>query len=216
MTKRLMEERFGYINEEGEFEFPQDFGMCYYCGFVGLDWVQKICPKCKKLSVLTKMIEKNRKEFINQIRTDWADKNIRKQISEIFVANKYRSENYKVIQTARYDIFFDKHIPNEEGILKLLEDYNGKDKFILLIKKLWSGLPDLIRFKDNKISFVEVKSNNSSVSPKQEKTIKTLEKAGFEIIIERVSLNYVVNNSEVKIPMDLKEFTSYDGESYFK
>src|SRR3989344_8961188 len=100
VAKRMMEEQFMIETEDGEMEYPEDFDICgrKVCGYVGLGWNNKICPKCKKLSIITEMVQKNSKEFTNRKRTSHSEDNIHKQISEMWTANKYRNEGYVVMK----------------------------------------------------------------------------------------------------------------------
>ena len=52
-----------------------------------------------------------------------------------------------------------------------------------------AGIPDLILLKDEKIKFIEVKSEVHKISEDQERAIELLEKHGFSVKIERVILN---------------------------
>lgn len=209
-------EKFGQENEEGDLILPKDCGSCYYCGYIGLGWINYKCPKCNKLSVTYQKVQENKRECSNKVRTDWADKNIKKQISEIWVATKYRDEGYKVIQVGNFSFSCNKIIPNDEGISNFLKDYKDKKKIIDLIKSYWNGFPDLILLKDNKVSFAEVKSNNSSIKENQKKVLDFLKEKGYDVFVEQVKLNYSVENSRRIELEQLEEKKDFSEETYFK
>ncbi|MBS3084873.1 VRR-NUC domain-containing protein [Candidatus Pacearchaeota archaeon] len=212
MVKRMMEEKF--MDDDGN--FPEDFGMCSYCGYVGVEWINHICPKCKKKSIATERVEKNRQEFTNKLRSNKADEKIRGEIGEWWVATKYRNQGYEVVRTTFYNISSGKTILNEGDIERILEKYENKDRILNLVRIHFEGFPDFIMFKDNKISFVEVKSNNSSVKENQMGVMKILKELGYEVFVEQVILSYNVESSERIELEQLEKKKHYTGEIYFK
>jgi len=72
-----------------------------------------------------------------------------------------------------------------------VEEHNKTDLIDLFNKNI-NGLPDFICLKDNKISFVEVKSNNSKPTEKQERVFNILRNKGFDIEIKNLGINLEV------------------------
>jgi|TARA_Y100000034_G_C6839453_1_gene379632 hypothetical protein len=90
------------------------------------------------------------------------------------------------------------------NVSRLIQDCEeNTEDFIQFLKDNINGLPDFICVKDNKISFVEVKSNNSGLSDKQKEVFEILRKKGYEVILRNF-----------KIKLDIKEepYIEYDKE----
>lgn len=131
---------------------------------------------------------------LNQIKGD---------ISESFIISKLRKEGYKVRKIARKSLKINNQGEingcfiyfNHRGVTDLLKDYSGNtEEFLKMLEQNFVGLPDFICLKDNKITFVEVKSERSELADSQKKTFQGLKERGFEVQVRRV-----------KISLDLKE-----------
>ena len=71
----------------------------------------------------------------------------------------------------------------------MLDNYEGdKEAILKMLENYFNGLPDLICLKDNIISFVEVKANNSKLSKIQENIIKKFQELGYGVSIQRVNI----------------------------
>jgi hypothetical protein len=81
---------------------------------------------------------------------------------------------------------------NEEWVNQLLASVGEKNKIIDIIKNNLTGIPDLICLKDNKISFVEVKSNSSPLKKEQKKVIQILQNNGYPTKIMRFFVNFEI------------------------
>ncbi len=87
-------------------------------------------------------------------------------------------------------------------VVKLIKGYEKDiNGFIKFLRDNLYGLPDYIFVKDNKIGFIEVKSNNAKLKQTQFKTFQILKEKGYEIII----MNF-------KVELGIKEepYTRYD------
>lgn len=201
-------------------DFPEDFGLCYYCGYTGLEWKQKVCPKCHKLDILYgKMLEgkgKLSEEAVIKARDKWNKRNTDSQISEMWVATYYRNKGYKVKRTSFFDLEQEKTIYDKEGVDKFIKE-NGEDfELMKLLAEFKSGHSDLILFKDGKYSFVEVKSNSSSVKPQQHSFLTAMKEKGYEALVHSVDTSFNVENSKEHNLEDLEFNKAGQSEFYYK
>ena len=119
---------------------------------------------------------------------------IYEQASELYVKVKLKKEGYSNCKIAPKNQerkpYFD-----EINVKKTLTD-GGAEKEFDKIKKLLTnfgnikvGVPDIIFAKDEKVGFVEVKSNNNSLSDRQKEFILLLKEKGYAVSIKRVFIN---------------------------
>ena len=86
---------------------------------------------------------------------------------------------------------------NKFYIQNLLNGYKGnKEELLGLLNENLTGIPDLICAKEGIISFVEVKSNNSSLRPEQEKVHELLKEKGFDVKIMRYAVDFNISKIE--------------------
>jgi len=124
----------------------------------------------------------------------------RAHISECYIASKVRKEGYVVRKLAKQgkklsEGFFKPQFVylNDKGIEDVFKQYTGDKELLLnLLKDNLVGLPDFICLKDNKISFIEVKTERASLSEEQGKVFHVLKNNGFEVTIRRVRVNLEV------------------------
>lgn len=126
--------------------------------------------------------------------------NKRANISECFIASKLRREGYVVRKLARQGVsksvgYFKPCFVylNDKGLEDIFKIYTGDKEFIIkLLKDNLVGLPDFICLKDNKISFVEVKTDQSGYQESQKEVFEILRNNGFEVITKRVRVKLEV------------------------
>ncbi|MBX4196263.1 VRR-NUC domain-containing protein [Candidatus Pacearchaeota archaeon] len=131
-------------------------------------------------------------------RTGWNNRGIRGFIAEMWFANKLRNEGYKIAKTMYYDYEIDASIFNEKGVGRLLQKYSKKNKVMKLLKSFGKGYPDLICLKDKKISFCEIKSNDSKIKEHQKQVMETLESKGYEVKTIRLNVKFNVEENDIK------------------
>lgn len=199
IAKALMQEHF----TDSEGNYPEDFGMCPFCGFVGLNFYysdkgKKICPKCKKENTFMPSKEEQEK-YLDKLEGfpvpfEFIPDYIKTQISQMWVAKELRKQGFLVMKTGYYDYFTNKEILNEKGLDYFLNDYKNKRKILKELKEFDSGYPDLMLLKDGVISFVEVKTNKSEARENQIKVAKYLKDKGYKVSIYRVNASYNVED----------------------
>jgi hypothetical protein len=160
------------------------------------------CPKCKTTSLRDVEVfdfddeeipTPNQLEALNKgRRTSWNNKDIRGHIGEMWFANKLRNEGYGVRKTMFYDYETGISIFNEKGVENLLQGYPKKRKLMKLLIPIGRGYPDLICLKEGKVSFYEVKTNDSEVKEHQKQVIDTLQSEGYEVKLIRLNVDYKV------------------------
>lgn len=87
-------------------------------------------------------------------------------------------------------------ILNEKGIEKFLHNYTEKNKVLNMLKQIRIGLPDFICLKDNVVSFVEVKTNESELSYEQTIAINKIKEAGYDVKVKRYFVDYTAEEIE--------------------
>lgn len=208
-------EKFGIRNKDGEIELPEDVGCCPFCGYIGHEFVDNTCPKCKeRLPFPSKEEqEKSVEELESGVtssqleglfkgrRTSWNNKDIKGTIGEMYFANKLRNDGFLVKRTMIYDFETGKSIFNENGIKDLLSSLKNKneiDKIYALLKQFGNGYPDLICLKQDKTSFFEVKTNDSELKQNQQNVAKCLREAGFDVSVIRLEVDFNVKETDEK------------------
>lgn len=125
-------------------------------------------------------------------------------VGEVKVSIELKEEGYK---TARMQFSTPITHLNEKGIRDLLKDYDcDVDELIDFFKKNQRGLPDYICKRNGKISFVEVKTNNSKLSPVQMSTISILRQEGFTVSCRRVQVKLNVEDSHKKMKQNREKY----------
>lgn len=203
----------GKCNSEME-ELQEDYenmSEAQEADYVAGLWGIYYCPKCKTQNIMEgDGFSREPVEYKNPAnveagkkgcRTMWSNQDIKGKIAEEWMRNKLRDEGFKVAETMRYDSDKEISILNVEGVEKLLSEYSDKKKIIEILKEVNSGLPDLICLKNNKVSFVEVKSNVSQIKPHQMNAINKLKEMSFTVSVRRVKVDFNAeeineNNSE--------------------
>jgi len=186
---------FGDMSEGQEADWEAGFGREFYC------------PKCQTTSLRDidvfpiedegimptpaqlEALEKGR-------RTSWCNKDIKGYVGEMWFANKLKYEGFKVRKTMYYDYEQGVSVFNEEGVKDLLKDYEKKDEVLNEISSFTRGYPDLICLKEGKVSFVEVKTNNSEVKEHQKEVINNLKSMGYEVFVKRLDVDFSVEECE--------------------
>lgn len=207
---RFLQE-FGVIDNNGDLVIPDDVAVCPYCGYAGDGFNDLVCPKCKRKNEFVPSKEKQQ-EYLEILesggtilppeqlealtkgrRTQWNNRKIYGIIGEMWYANELRNKGYKVRVMMYYSFDSGKMVFNEESIKELLTDYKNKNKLFKILDKFSSGFPDLICLKDDKVSFIEVKTNNSQLNQNQEEVIKALKKAKYSVKVIRLKVDYSVD-----------------------
>lgn len=119
---------------------------------------------------------------------------IYEQASELYVKVKLKKEGYSNCKIAPKDQERKPHF-DEINVKKTLTAGGAENEFDKIKNLLTNfgnikvGVPDIIFAKDGKVGFVEVKSNNNSLSDRQKEFILLLKEKGYAVNIKRVFIN---------------------------
>lgn len=186
------------MTEGQEADWEAGFGRNFYC------------PKCKTVSQRDVEVfddfddeeytptPRQLEALKNGRRNQWSDKRIKGYIGESWFANKLRNEGFKVRNTMLFDYEMGVSVFNQKGVADLLKDYSKQKTLMKLLASFEKGYPDLICLKDDKVSFYEVKTNNSKPKPHQEEVIKVLRSKGYEVELTFLDVEYSVEKRDQK------------------
>jgi len=190
-----LEEDFEGMSEGQMADYDAGFNRTFYC------------PKCKNTSLqdvdVFSVEDEGRMPTPAQLeslekgrRTSWNNKGIKGFVAEMWFANKLRNEGYKVRKTMYYDYETGISIFNKKGVQNLLEKHPNKEKLMELFISFTKGYPDLICLRDNKISFYEIKANDSEIKEHQKEVIEELKLKGYEVSVVRLNVDFSVMERE--------------------
>lgn len=191
---QLVEDDFEGMSERQMADYDAGFNRTFYC------------PKCKINSLRdVEVFDVDDEEYTptpqqlealkRERRVYWSDKRIKGYIGESWFANRLRGEGFKVRNTMLFDYETGTSIFNEKGVKNLLEDYSKKKKIMECLVSFGKGYPDLICLKDDKVSFYEVKTNNSEVKEHQKQVMDALQSEGYEVKLIRLNVDYKVEEA---------------------